>query len=166
MTNVIDVISQMRKLNGTFPKREQRVADYILENLEDITFLKQNEIARAAQVSDATVNRFCVSLGYKGFRDFKLRLAQSVAVNLQYIGGSGEDGSEAGPLVAQVFGTLVDTLNLAQSQLDTDTIEQAVDAIAGAKRIVFIGVGGGSANVAREGANRFFSSGHSGRGSC
>lgn len=156
MASVIDIISQMRKLDGTLPKREQRVADYVLANLEDITFLKQNEIAQAADVSDATVNRFCVSMGCEGFRDFKLRLAQSVAVSLQYMGGAGDDGSEVSALIGQVFGGLVNTMNLAQSQLDTRAIEEAIEAIAVAKRIAFIGVGGGSANVAREGANRFF----------
>jgi RpiR family transcriptional regulator, carbohydrate utilization regulator len=35
-------------------------------------------------------------------------------------------------------------------------LEKATDVLANAHRIAFLGVGGGSANVAREGANRFF----------
>lgn len=156
MSNVIDIISQLRKLAGTFPKREQRVADFVLANLENIAFLRQAEIAQAADVSVATVNRFCVTLGCEGFQDFKIRLAQSVAVSLQYMGDPASETSEAHQVVGQVFGALVDTLNLARTQLESAAIERAIDVLAEARRISFIGVGGGSANVAREGANRFF----------
>jgi RpiR family transcriptional regulator, carbohydrate utilization regulator len=156
MTKVIDIISQLRKMDGGFPKREQRVADYILANLETISYQRQNEIAQAADVSDATVNRFCQSLGCDGFKDFKIRLAQSVAVSLQYLGGPSAAPTVSDQLVTQVFGALVDTLNVARSQLDSDTIQNAIPVMADARRICFFGVGGGSANVAREGANRFF----------
>lgn len=156
MNKVIDIILQMRQLDGQLPKREQRVADFVLANLEQAAYLRQSEIAKAAGVSDATVNRFCISLGCEGFRDFKIRLTQSVAVSLQYLGGPGNDNSVSDQLVVQVFGALVDTLNLVRSQLDSAAIEAAIDLLAGARRIAFFGVGGGSANVAREGANRFF----------
>lgn len=156
MPNVIDIISHMRALEGTFPKREQLVADFVLAKLEEISFLSQHEIAEATSVSVATVNRFCTTIGCDGFRDFQIRLAQSVAVSLQYLGGPNGDQSESGKLVTQVFSTLVDTLTLARAQLDGQLIEQATDVLANANRIAFLGVGGGSANVAREGANRFF----------
>ena len=156
MAAVIDIISQLRSLSGTFPKREQRVADFVLANLENIAFLRQAEIAEKANVSVATVNRFCVSLGCEGFQDFKIRLAQNVAISLQYMGDASGDTSEAHQVIGQVFGALVDSLNLARSQLHSTSIEQAIDALEKANRILFVGVGGGSANVAREGAYRFF----------
>lgn len=153
---VIDIISQLQKMNGKFPKREQRVADYVLANLETAAYLRLNEIAMAAGVSDATVNRFCQTLGCEGFKDFKIRLAQSVVVSLQYLGGSGDEGSISDQLVTGVFGALVDTLNLVRSQLDGEAIQHTISMLANARRITFFGVGGASANVAREGANRFF----------
>ncbi len=156
MLMVIDIISEMRGLDGSFPKREQRVADYILANLEDVAHLSQSQIAEATDVSVATVSRFCKSLGCEGFRDFKIRLAQSVAVSLQYINASTQKLAESHHLVGQVFGTLNDTLNLARSQLNSDSIEAAIEILSQARRISFLGVGGGSANAAREGANRFF----------
>ena len=156
MVAVIDIISQLRKLNGAFPKREQRVADFVLANLENIAFLRQAEIAEGADISVATVNRFCVTLGCEGFQDFKIRLAQNVAVSLQYMGDASGETSEAHQVVGQVFSALVDSLNLARSQLHSASIEEAIEMLEKARRILFIGVGGGSANVAREGAFRFF----------
>lgn len=156
MTKVIDIISKMHSLSGSFPKREQLVADFVLANLEQISYLSQHEIAEAAEVSVATVNRFCTSIGCEGFRDFQIRLAQSVAVSMQYLDNRSSDVSVWGQLISQVFGTAMDTLTLAHSQLDSKQIEEAADVLAKARRIGFLGVGGGSANVAREGANRFF----------
>ena len=156
MTKVIDVISQMRALDGEFPKQEQNVADFVLSNLEPAAQMTQSEIAKASGVSVATVNRFCQALGCEGFRDFKIRLAQSVAVSLQYLGGPSRTDSESDQLVTQVFGALVDGLNRVRPQLRGPAIENAIEFLAEARRISFIGVGGGSANVAREGANRFF----------
>lgn len=156
MASVFDIISQLNSLDGRFPKREQKVADYVLNNLEQVVHLRQNEIAEAAGVSVATVNRFCQSLGCEGFRDFKIRLAQSVAVSMQYLQGPTDARSPSDQLVIQVFGTLVDTLNTARAQLDHTALEGAIQKLSSARRIAFFGVGGGSANVAREGANRFF----------
>jgi len=156
MQQVIDIISKMRALGGKLPKREQQVAEFILTNLDRIAFLTQGEIARSADVSVATVHRFCISVGCKGFRDFKIRLAQSVAVSMQYLHSQADVDSESDQLVAQVFGALVDKLNLARKQLDPAALTDAIDLLGDARRISFFGVGGGSANVAREGANRFF----------
>ncbi len=156
MNRVIDVITRTRQLEGSFSKREQLVADFVLSNLEKVATLSQLEIANEAGVSVATVNRFCLALGCDGFRDFTIRLAQSVAVSLQYMGGPSRDDSESEQLVTQVFGALIDSLTLARTQLVGDSIQEAINVLAVCRRIAFFGVGGGSANVAREGANRFF----------
>lgn len=156
MPNVVDIISQLRKLDGSFRKQEQKVADYVLGNLERVAYQRLNEIANAADVSDATVNRFCQTLGCDGFKDFRIAIAQNVAASLQYLGGPSDDRSPTDKLVTQVFSALVDTLNLARTQLDNDSLQRAMTAITNANRLAFLGVGGGSANVAREGANRFF----------
>ena len=156
MNEIIDVISQLRRLDGQFPKREQRVADYVMANFETAAYQSQNEIAQAAGVSDATVSRFCHTLGCENFKEFKINLAQNVAVGLQYMGSSGGDESVSEQLVLQVFGAVIETLNIARSQLGPEALGKAIDALAGARRIAFFGVGGGSANVAKEGANRFF----------
>lgn len=158
---VRDPIAEIRRLDGTFARGEQRVASYVLAHLAEVVPLNQGEIAEAAEVSVATVNRFCRTLGWRGFKDFRIAFAQSVAVSLQYLDDRGDEtgGAEASSaerLTDQVFSTLGDALALARRQLDFDAVEAAVERLAAARRIAFLGVGGGSANVAREGANRFF----------
>lgn len=156
MNQITDIISQIRKISGKFPKREQLVCNFVLKNLEATSFLAQHEIATATNVSVATVNRFCTKIGCAGFRDFQIKLSQNVAVSLQYLGEPKGDGSQSSQLVAQVISTLVDKLVNVSEQLDARRMEAAMETLATARRIAFLGVGGGSSNVAREGANRFF----------
>ena len=157
MTRVIDVISQMRSLDGSLPKREQWVADFVLSNLERVAGLTQSEIAEAANVSVATVNRFCQTLGCEGFRDFNIRLAQSVAVSLQYLGGpSRTDSENRSACYTGVRGTRGQPQPRAGPSLTATRLSGPSRFWRRARRLSFIGVGGGSANVAREGANRFF----------
>jgi len=154
---VLDLITELRRLDGSFARGEQRVASHVLEHLEEVVYQNQSGIANAAGVSVATVNRFCQTLGCQGFKDFRIAFAQSVAVSLQYLAAlKSEDGTTTELLTDQVFDTLQDALAVARKQLHFDAMEAVVEHLARARRIVFLGVGGGSANVAREGANRFF----------
>lgn len=146
----------MRSLDGSFAKGEQRVADFMLGNLERIAHMRLSEVASQADVSVATVNRFCQTVGCEGFKDFKITIAQAVAVSMQYLGGPSDVSSPTDKLVTKVFSALVETLNIARGQLKEAEMKAAIDKLANANRIVFFGVGGGSANVAQEGANRFF----------
>ena len=156
---VVDVITRMQELNGSLSGREQRVADYMLENLEAVAYQNQNEIALATSVSEATVTRFCQRLGCDGFRDFRVRFAQSVAVSLPYLRASQVGAAEnvaLDDLVDHVFGSAASLLSLARNQLDAKSLGAAIEILANASRIAFIGVGGSSSNLAAEGANRFF----------
>lgn len=81
---VVDVISALDRLDGKLAAREQKVADYVKANLMRISNMTIAELAAGAGVSTPTVVRFCRSLGSDGFREFKLRLAQNLAVSMQY----------------------------------------------------------------------------------
>ncbi len=68
------VQSQLEHLS----KSERKVADVILAALQ-IDSLKHCHAGPEANVSEPTVNRFCRSMNTRGFPDFKLHLAQSLA---------------------------------------------------------------------------------------
>lgn len=158
-STVIDVISRIQQLSKSLPRGERKVANYIMSNYETVQHQNQNDIARAAEVSNATVTRFCHSVGCTSFRDFRVRFAQSLAVSLQYLPPSqliDNPNDSAGELIDYVFRIIVKLLTLARNQCEPETINSMVDILASANRIVFFGVGGNSSNIAAEGANRFF----------
>ena len=153
----VDLISNLRQLNGTFAAREQKVADFVSAHLEEISGMTIAELAGAVGVSTPTVVRFCRSMGCDGFREFKLRLAQNLAVSLQYLAPSHRDVSEGGAgAVDQVLGALYATVNVMRQQIVPERMDAAVQALTEAGQIVVAGVGGGSTMVAQEAANRMF----------
>lgn len=156
MTTAIDLISTLRRLDGGFNAREQKVASYVLENLEGVTRSTVTQIAAASGVSEPTVIRFCRTLGCAGFKEFKIRLAQNVAVSLQYLKRTHETDTSGSNLIDHILGVLFTTANAARSQLDPAVIEAAIAAMTRAHQLVFCGVGGGSTTVAFDAASRFF----------
>lgn len=153
----VDLISNLRELNGSFAAREQKVADFVSAHLEEISNMTIAELAGAVGVSTPTVVRFCRSMGCDGFREFKLRLAQNLAVSLQYLAPSQREVPEGGAgAVDQVLGALYATVNVMRQQLVPERLDAAAAALATAGQIVVAGVGGGSTMVAQEAANRMF----------
>ncbi|WP_374015490.1 MurR/RpiR family transcriptional regulator [Phaeobacter sp. A36a-5a] len=153
----VDLISVLRRTDGSFASQEQKVADFVLENLNTISSMTIGDLADKCGVSKPTVIRFCRSLGCEGYRDFKLRLAQNVAVSAQYLFGDADNSSNSGhSTLDQVLGAVFATLNVMRRQVDVDQLMQAKAGILGKRQILFAGIGGGSSTVAQEASNRFF----------
>ena len=158
MQQTADIISLLRSQSGKFPNREQLVADYVSAHLEDVTTIALSDLAKNVGVSEPTVIRFCRTLGCDGFRDFKIRLAQNLAVSIQYLTSEdiSDDTTAADVLSNHVLGVIIDNLRLLRDQLSSDQIDQAADILVKARQVAFFGVGGGSTTVAFDAANRFF----------
>src|SRR3546814_16108524 len=66
-------------------KSERAVADFVLAHPDQVLQLSIAELADHAGVSQPTVARFASALGFSGYREFKLRLAQSLAAGVPFI---------------------------------------------------------------------------------
>nr|WP_319383317.1 MurR/RpiR family transcriptional regulator [uncultured Roseibium sp.] len=153
----VDVISNLRKSDGQLSAREQKVADFVSANLERISAMTIAEVAKACDVSTPTVVRFCRTMGCDGFREFKIRLAQNLAVSLQYLDvGDRPESETSSGFLDQVIGALSASLNVMRKQIDGAVFETAKNHIAGARTVLVGGVGGGSSMLAQEASNRFF----------
>ena len=112
-------------------------------------------LAKIAEVSEPTVNRFCRRLDTKGFPDFKLHLAQSLANGTPYVNRNvnEDDGPEA--YTSKIFESTMACLNAAKNGLDVNLINRAVDVLTQANKISFFGLGA-SSSVAHDALNKFF----------
>ena len=75
-----DIIGEIKDRYASLRPAEQSVADAVLADVQEAVRASNGEIADRAGVSQPTVTRFCRSIGCAGVRDFKLQLAQSLAV--------------------------------------------------------------------------------------
>jgi len=155
MTMLLDSIKTQIDL---LSKSEKKVALTILDNpqlalAENITALAKN-----AQVSEPTVVRFCRAIGYEGWHDFKLKLAQSLAVALPGANEMLAQDDIAADLVNKICSRSINTLLDLRNHLSADAIQQALDVLLKANKIEFYGQGT-SGIVAADAQHKFFRSG-------
>src|SRR5438105_15725477 len=75
-----DVLLAMRERVESLSQGQQQVAAAMLADPDFAMRANVDALARRAKVSPPTVVRFCRALGFAGLREFKLHLAQSLAV--------------------------------------------------------------------------------------
>lgn len=151
----MNTLELIKKNLDTFSKSERKVAEAILASPQTAIHSSIATLAKTAQVSEPTVNRFCRRLDTKGFPDFKLHLAQSLANGTPYVNRNvnENDGPEA--YTSKIFESTMACLDVAKSSLDTNLINRAVDVLTQANKISFFGLGA-SSSVAHDALNKFF----------
>lgn len=73
------MLQTIEKALDQFPRREHRLAQWVLKHAIQVPDLSIKDFANAANVSEPTVVRFCQRIKCKGYRDFKIKLAGSLA---------------------------------------------------------------------------------------
>ncbi|MBE8167557.1 MAG: transcriptional regulator HexR, partial [Shewanella sp.] len=81
----MNTLEKVQKSLIHFSKSERKVAEVILSEPQTAIHSSIATLAKMADVSEPTVNRFCRRLDTKGFPDFKLHLAQSLANGTPYV---------------------------------------------------------------------------------
>jgi len=150
--NMLEKIqSQLENLS----KSERKVAEVILDSPTTAMHSSIALLARAAGVSEPTVNRFCHRLKTKGFPDFKLQLAQSLASGTPYVSRNVEQDDSVESYSGKIFESAMAGLDRVKQSLDVGAVNRAVDLLTQSKKIAFFGLGA-SAAVAHDAMNKFY----------
>src|SRR5690606_20419471 len=113
------------------------------------------EVARRAEVSEPTVIRFCRTMGYNGWPDFKIKLAASLMVGVPYVHSSLRQDDSTATLAAKVLDNAMSAFLRARNDINSDRIDNAIELLLRARRIEFYGVGN-SGIVAADAQHKFF----------
>ncbi|MDD0824800.1 MurR/RpiR family transcriptional regulator [Mannheimia sp. AT1] len=139
------ILNTISSLQNSLTKTEKKIAAAILSQPELLNQCSLSDVAKQLDVGEATFIRFCRTLGFKGYTDFKLELAIELATQNQDnrvlldTDVSELDTAEdiAGKLKASLDSAISETINL----LDFDVLEKVVEELRQAKRIFLFGVG-------------------------
>jgi len=131
----------------TLRKSEKRVAEFVQGHMEEVVVLSLTGLARKCDTSDATVLRFCRSLGYLGFADFKVSLVpellrSSKKKNLEV--GERANSETVKEMLQRNFQQQMDS---TLQNCDDVMLATIASHITRANKILIIGLGG-SAGVA------------------
>ncbi len=127
-------------------RSSQRLADFILANAHDAQYMSISGLAESSGVSEASITRFCRSLGLSGYNSLKLALAKA-----DYVTDLGESSDTSDTISSKdsfssIFRKLYDanilSLNETMELLNEEDISKAVDLISAADRVFCLGHGG------------------------
>ena len=140
----------------TFTAAEKKLADYILSAQDCISRMSISQLASACSVADATVSRFCRRLGYKGYPDFKLAIANASIHRLEDNPLSGEITRE--DTLETISQKLLNASAMAMVQtrevLNLDAVAEAAAVLRESTSVLCMGQGG-SMLIASEAAHLF-----------
>ena len=128
--NILEII-QLKYLE--FSIKEQKIADYILENAKSIENMNITEFAKNANVSTATVTRFCQKIDCKSFANLKINLS-SLKLKSSLIFSPND------PLY-RVNSFYKDIINITKEIVNIKDLEVLYNKIKGARRIYIYGLG-------------------------
>ena len=120
-----------------------------MENFDKSLHSTLLELADGIGVSDASIVRFCKSIGYTGFQEYKINAAmQCVPEPRLYNPSLSVDDSPA-ELCNKIFAIESSALEQTKQELDIKVMNEVADLLINAKRINLVGTGG-SAISARD----------------
>ena len=132
---------------------ERKVADYVLQQYEQVQFMSITQLAEECGIAEATVSRFCRSLKLKGFNAFKIELAHH-SVATDPAAQRGKPALSAVGRSREVARLAVDAVNQTIELADSESILRSVELFEKAGHVMCIG-SGGSMIMASAFANMF-----------
>jgi len=132
---------RIKSASEMFKPAEKSVAEFVLANPEQVMHMSVSEAARDIGVGESTVIRFCRSLGYKGYQEFKLRLAQDLVEPVEFIHENITFDDTTADLAQKVFQTNIQAVGDTMKALDPQMVEVAAKSLADAGRVDIYGVG-------------------------
>ncbi|CCD37035.1 Phosphogluconate repressor HexR, RpiR family [Candidatus Paraburkholderia kirkii UZHbot1] len=149
------LLSQVEAMREQLRPSERKLADYVLEAPREVLDLSMTDFAARAGVSQPTIARFCQALGFSGFREFKIHLAQSVAANAPTVYRDVKSDEPPAGVAAKVLDRTIGALIQVRNSLSSDSVAAAISILAEAQRIEFYGAGG-SGIAALDMQHKFF----------
>ncbi|MDY6041075.1 MAG: MurR/RpiR family transcriptional regulator, partial [Candidatus Faecousia sp.] len=154
-----DIFTALIHSYNTLTRSETKVADYILRHKQEIHLQSISELAQRCSVSEATISRFCHSVGCASFNEFKLAVVQAISASENMDMGTDlyssilpDDSIEQ--KCRKLCNVSTDALHQTLSELDVDIIDKVVDMLSRAGSVYCFGQGNSSI-VAEDAWGRF-----------
>lgn len=149
------ILDHIHRRLETLSRSEAAVAAWVLADPGRAVDAAIATVAEEAGVSEPTVIRFCRSLGLAGFRELRMRLVAALQRPETHFHQDVSVADDAAGAAGKVLESSVRALVEVRQLLARMPFEAAVEAMAGARQLVFAGLGA-SGFVARDAAHKFF----------
>ena len=142
MNKISDVTGRIRDQYNDLSKGQKKLSDYILGNYDKAAFLTAAKLGEVVGVSESTVVRYAMTLGYEGYSEFQHALEELVRNKLNSIQRMevAYGKISQSEILASVLQSDADKIKLTMDNIDEKAFETAVETIANAETIYVIGI--------------------------
>ena len=137
-----DFLQLLQDNEPTFSKGQKRIAHYITECYDKAAFMTANRLGKTVGVSESTVVRFAVDLGFDGYPSMQKALQEMVRNKLTSVQRIEVTNDRIGnqDVVSKVLQADMECIRRTSETLDRVALNRAVDTIIRAKHIYIVGV--------------------------
>ena len=137
-----DVLSMVESLMPTFSKGQKRIAQYLTESYEKAAFMTANRLAKNVGVSESTVVRFAVELGFDGYPSMQKAMQEMVVNRLTSVQRIEVAHDRIGDqdVLSMVLHSDMEKLRKTGETVDRVEFQSVVDTLLNARRIYILGV--------------------------
>ena len=142
MTGKNELLERIEDRYDKMSKGQKRLADYIRASYEKAVFMTASRLGEVVGVSESTVVRFAVVLGYKGYPQFQKALEELVSNRLNFIQRMEVTYGRVSQseILMSVLQSDIEKIKMTMASIDHEVFELAVDTILNARRIYVIGI--------------------------
>lgn len=137
-----DILAVLQEKVPTFSKGQRRIAAYINEAYDKAAFMTASKLGKTVGVSESTVVRFAVELGFEGYPEMQKAMQEMVLNRLTSVQRIEVTNDRIGnqDVLSMVLQSDADKLRQTGEMISREDFQAAVKAILGAKRVFVLGV--------------------------
>ncbi|MDE6901436.1 MAG: MurR/RpiR family transcriptional regulator [Lachnospiraceae bacterium] len=142
MENRYDVITRINEHYGKMSKGQKAISAFIYDHYDQAVFMTAARLGETVGVSESTVVRYAMFIGYNGYPEFQRDLedwVQNKINSVQKIGAKYGKSTQS-EILTSVLQADIEKLQDTIQKLDPVAFETAVDIILEAKTVYVMGV--------------------------
>ena len=138
----MDILSLLQENEATFSKGQKRIAHYIMESYDKAAFMTAKRLGKTVGVSESTVVRFAVDLGFDGYPTMQKAMQEMVLNRLTSVQRLEVASDRIGDqdILSMVIQSDIEKLRRTGELVSKEAFQASVDAVLGAKRVFILGV--------------------------
>lgn len=138
-TNFWELLQQHQ---GDLTKSGRTVAEYLLQHAGEAQYLSISSLAKECCVAEATVFRFCRALGFEGYHEMRIALAQANTTGALINQRVPEPDADTATLCEHASALLMTTINGTRNALSPEAVDRASELLRKARQVYCLGQGG------------------------
>ena len=137
-----DVLAKIQAGMSGFSKGQRLIANYITTAYDKAAFMTASKLGKTVNVSESTVVRFAVELGYDGYPGLQRALQEMIRNRLTSVQRIGVANDRIGNqnVLDTVMHIDMERIRTTMEEIDHATFDAVVDALLSARKVYILGV--------------------------